>query len=196
MVTFGSNQSSNFKDSSPEEASSPDVNTRKENSRKSKKDTKPKNSKKKNEKEAGDKKKGKADKPKAEKPDSGKNNDMTALGDLPSLGGGGGRFGGFGITPNVEDMDEDSNNDGFDDFDLNEDAFGDSSNKYDDAEKHLKDFYQEEAEGFKIEANKGGKAKPNAAAGKGKEKKGGFKVNIHGMTHDDDFDDDIIEEDI
>ena len=120
---------------------------------------------------------------------------MTALGDLPSLGGGGGRFGGFGITPNVEDMDEDSN-DGFDDFDLNEDAFGDSSNKFDDAEKHLKDFYQEEAEGFKIEANKGSKTKPNAAGGKAKEKKGGFKVNIHGMNHDDDFDDDIIEEDI
>ena len=34
----------------------------------------------------------------------------------------------------------DESNDGFDDFDMNEDAFGDSSNKFEDAEKHLLDF--------------------------------------------------------
>lgn len=85
---------------------------------------------------------------------------MTKLDDLPSLGGppgrkppgGFGRFGGFGAD-DAEPVDDESN-DGFDDFDINEDAFGDSSNKFDDAEKHLKDFYREESEGFKISSGK------------------------------------------
>ena len=66
--------------------------------------------------------------------------------------GGFGRFGGFGAD-DAEPVDDESN-DGFDDFDINEDAFGDSSNKFDDAEKHLKDFYREESEGFKISSGK------------------------------------------
>lgn len=74
---------------------------------------------------------------------------MTKLDDLPSLGNkpksGFGGFGGndFKAGGGSATFDDESN-DGFDDFDLNEDAFGDSSNKFDDAEKHLKDFYKEE----------------------------------------------------
>ena len=73
---------------------------------------------------------------------------MTKLDDLPSLGGLGGNkkrgfggFGGFGDDDVASKPVEDESNDGFDDFDINEDAFGDSSNKFDAAEKHLKDFY-------------------------------------------------------
>ena len=76
---------------------------------------------------------------------------MTKLNDLPSLGGppGANRFGGFGAGDGFNSGGgkatfDDESNDGFDDFDMNEDAFGDSSNKFDDAEKHLKDFYKEE----------------------------------------------------
>lgn len=47
-------------------------------------------------------------------------------------------------------MGDDASQDGFDDFDINEDVVGDSSNKFDDAEKHLQDFYKEENEGYKI----------------------------------------------
>ena len=131
------------------ETYSPDPSTRKENSRKSKKD-KPKKNKTKTSK-AGAKNKDS---------DAGKS-EMTKLDDLPSLGGppgrqpGGGfnRFGGFGVADDDHPVDDESN-DGFDDFDLNEDAFGDSSNKFDDAERHLKDFYKEENEGFKISSSK------------------------------------------
>ena len=90
---------------------------------------------------------------------------MTKLGDLPSLGGppgakgrGFGGFGGFGGADEAQPV-EDESNDGFDDFDINEDAFGDSSNKFDNAERHLNDFYKEESEGFKISANNDSKAK-------------------------------------
>lgn len=125
---------------------------------------------------------------------------MAKLDDLPSLGGapGGqkkfGRFGGGFNADGGKATFDDESNDGFDDFDLNEDAFGDSSNKFDDAEKHLKEFYQEEKEGFKVSSAD----KKDNSAGK---KKGGFKVNIHGMNrkeslNDDDFEEEIIEEDI
>ena len=176
------------KDSLSPETSSPDPNTRKENSRKSKKD-KPKKSKTKggNKDKAGGK--------------AGGSSEMTKLDDLPSLGGppgrkppgGFGRFGGFGAADDAEPVDDDSN-DGFDDLDINEDVFGDSSNKFDDAERHLKDFYKEESEGFKISHGK------KDAASKAKQaKKAGFKVNIQGMNNnddDDDFEEEIIEEDI
>ena len=77
---------------------------------------------------------------------------MTKLDDLPSLGGPakGRGFGGFSDLKAVKQQAADDSGDGFDDFNLNEDAFGDSSNKFDNAEKHLKDFYQEENEGFRI----------------------------------------------
>ena len=126
---------------------------------------------------------------------------MSALADLPSLGGppglksrGMGGFGGFGAD--AAEPVEDESNDGFDDFDMNEDAFGDSSNKFDNAEKHLNDFYREENEGFKISSSKE-KSKNKAKQAN----KAGFKVNIQGMDrqdslHDDDFDEEIIEEDI
>ena len=72
---------------------------------------------------------------------------MAKLDDLPSLGGppgaksgGFGRFGGFSVNDADADPMVDESNDGFDDFDMNEDAFGDSSNKFEDAEKHLLDF--------------------------------------------------------
>ena len=75
---------------------------------------------------------------------------MTSLNDLPSLGGLGGKLrpgnrfgGGFG------DKEEEDDN-GFDDFDFNEDHFGDSSNKFDDAERLVQDQLKEENEGFKI----------------------------------------------
>ena len=120
---------------------------------------------------------------------------------MPSLGGAGkggarggfGRFGGFG---DAEDPVDEESNDGFDDFDIvNEDAFGDSSNKFDDAEKHLKDFYKEENEGFKISAGKKGTKATSQS------KKQDFKVNIPGANrkeslNDDDFEEEIIEEDI
>ncbi len=48
-----------------------------------------------------------------------------------------GSFGGFG----GDNKDEDEDDGGFNDFDINEDVVGDSSNKFDDAEKHLQDFY-------------------------------------------------------
>lgn len=124
---------------------------------------------------------------------------MAKLDDLPSLGGPGQKkFGGFGDGFNAgggKATFDDESNDGFDDFDLNEDAFGDSSNKFDDAEKHLKEFYKEEKEGFKVSSAD----KKDNSAGK---KKGGFKVNIQGMNRkeslndDDDFEEEIIEEDI
>ena len=198
VLTFGSNvMSSNQsepKDSLSPENSSPDPNTKKENSRKSKKDKVKKN-----------KTKGsKAEAKNNDKAAPSGTSEMTKLDDLPSLGGppgskpaggGFGRFGGFGAADDAEPVDDDSN-DGFDDFDINEDAFGDSSNKFDDAERHLKDFYKEESEGFKISSGK------KDAASKAKQaKKAGFKVNIQGMNrkdslNDDDFEEEIIEEDI
>ena len=195
VITFGSNASSNLnsvpdeKNHSPD-TSSPDPTSRKENQRKTKKD-KAKKSKKDKSKEKGDKDQAPA-----------ASSDMTKLADLPSLGGppggnrrGFGGFGGFDAADAAEPV-EDESNDGFDDFDMNEDAFGDSSNKFDNAEKHLNDFYKEENEGFKISSNKaGGKSKVKQA------KKAGFKVNIQGMDrkdslNDDDFEEEIIEEDI
>ena len=60
---------------------------------------------------------------------------MTKLDDLPSLGGFGGKADkkGAGFGAKQED------DDGFDDFDMDEDKFGDSSNKFDDAERFLQD---------------------------------------------------------
>lgn len=104
---------------------------------------------------------------------------MTKLDDLPSLGGPPGRGGGFGRfgggfgAANADPV-EDESNDGFDDFDINEDHFGDSSNKFDDAERHLKDFYKEESEGFKISSGK----KDAASKANQAKKAAGFKVNI------------------
>ena len=74
---------------------------------------------------------------------------MTNLDDLPSLSnkpksGFGGFVGNDFKAGGGSATFDDESNDGFDDFDLNEDAFGDSSNKFDDAEKHLKDFYKEQ----------------------------------------------------
>jgi len=155
VITFGSNNSSSFmepKQTSPEN-SSPEPTAKKENSRKSKKD-KPK----------------KESKTKTSKAENGASSALTKLDDLPSLGGPApsrgmnALRGGFG-----KGGDDDSNN-GFDDFDLHEDVIGDSSNKFDNAEKHLKDFYQDEQEGFKMSSNN--------AANQNKAKKQGFKVNI------------------
>jgi|ERR1719469_369037 len=106
---------------------SPDANARKENSRKSKKDKVKKNAK----------------KSKAKQEDGGPGTAMSNLADLPSLGGPapalGGRFGnGFG-----QEKPEEDSNDGFDDFNMNEDVIGDSSNKLDNAEKYLQDYYRE-----------------------------------------------------
>ena len=115
--------------------SSPDPSTRKENSKKSKKD-----------KQKADKNKAKS-KPKVDQDNSGSG--MASLGDLPGFG-----------KPNAQPVrfkDEDSG--GFDDFDFEEDVIGDSSNKFDDAEKHLRDFEQEQQTGYKFEhpASKGKK---------------------------------------
>ena len=86
---------------------------------------------------------------------------MTNLADLPGLGrpGAGPQF-----------REEDSG--GFDDFDFEEDHIGDSSNKFDEAEKQLRDFYKEESEGFKL--GSGGQSEQN--------KRGGFKVSIGGLN--------------
>lgn len=184
VITFGSNASSNLNmppaiatedksnSESPELTSSPDPNTKKENSRKSKKD---KAKKEKKGKSTTSKDKDKAAKAGAKPAGSA----MSALADLPSLGGppglksrGMGGFGGFGAD--AAEPVEDESNDGFDDFDMNEDAFGDSSNKFDNAERHLNDFYREENEGFKISSSKDSKSKN----GKAQAKKAGFKVNI------------------
>ena len=42
---------------------------------------------------------------------------------------------------------------GFDAFDFNEDHLGDSSNKFDEAEKHLKEFELEEKQGYKLSSS-------------------------------------------
>lgn len=49
-----------------------------------------------------------------------------------------------------ENFDDDESNDGFDEFNMNDDVIGDSSNKLDNAEKYLQDYYREQNEGFKI----------------------------------------------
>jgi hypothetical protein len=195
VLTFGSNLSSSEQKPSSQHLSqdspetSPDPSTKKENFRKSKKDNVKKRAK--VDKKLAEPKKGQS---------SGGSSALTKLDDLPSLGGppqkkGHGRFGGGFIAGGGNADFDDESNDGFDDFDINEDAFGDSSNKFDDAEKHLKDFYKEESEGFKISSTE---KKSDHQAGK---KKGGFKVNIQGMNrkeslNDDDFEEEVIEEDI
>ena len=68
---------------------------------------------------------------------------------------------------------------------------GDSSNNLNEAERRLQEFQREESEGFRVSANSNANAK----------QKSGFKVNIQGMNRqesldDDDFDEEIIEEDI
>ena len=71
---------------------------------------------------------------------------MSNLADLPSLGGPGpglgGRAGGFGGGFGMDKVEDDSN-DGFTDFNINEDVIGDSSNKLDNAEKYLMDHDRE-----------------------------------------------------
>ena len=104
------------------DVSSPEPSTKKENQRKSKAETK---------KDPAAKKSQPDTKPKG--------NSMTSLNDLPSLGGK------KQPPPQVE---EESN--GFGDFDFDQDHIGDSSNKLDDAEKRLQDFYKEDAEGFRV----------------------------------------------
>lgn len=128
---------------------------------------------------------------------------MSKLDDLPSLGSGapgmGGNRSGFNAASFDDepvgvgvggDIDE-SEGGGFDDFNLEADQFGDSSNKYDNAEKHLQDFYKEENEGFKIENPQGKKQKGP----------GGFRVSIEGLNNkrnvaEEDLDEESIEEDI
>lgn len=80
---------------------------------------------------------------------------MSNLADLPSLGGPapalGGRGGVFSMGLDAEEnLDDDESNDGFDEFNMNDDVIGDSSNKLDNAEKYLQDYYREQNEGFKI----------------------------------------------
>ena len=105
---------------------------------------------------------------------------MASLGDLPG-------FGKPSAQP-VRFKDEDSG--GFDDFDFEEDVIGDSSNKFDDAEKHLRDFEQEQQTGYKFEH----------PASKGKKQgRAGFQVAIGGINNkreDDEDEEEIIEEDI
>ena len=73
---------------------------------------------------------------------------MSKLDDLPSLGGGlGGNNRGGQASFNVDDVDDSG---GFGDFDINEDRFGDSSNKFDDAERMLSEANRDEREGFRI----------------------------------------------
>ena len=95
--------------------SSPDPSTKKENQRKSKKENKPK----------GDKKKAGA-----KKEDNKSGSDMTKLDNLP----------GFGKPSAQPKFQQQEDSGGFDDFDFEEDHIGDSSNKYSDAEKHLREF--------------------------------------------------------
>ena len=145
VVTFGSNNSSAFDDPMQPNSSFPDQNpdtfAKKDNSRKSKKDSKTKKSKAK-----------KQAKNNADEMPAG--SEMTKLDDLPSLGGPGqarGKFGGgrFGAVRQIEEEEDD----GFNDFNFNDDVIGDSSNKFDNAEKYLQDHYQEESEGFKMSSD-------------------------------------------
>jgi hypothetical protein len=160
------------------EMSSPDPTTKKENSRKSKKD-----GQKKEEKAKAGAKKEKKDKQK-EKSDAAPANSLAKLDDLPSLGGGMASK----IPATQQIVDDDSG--GFGDFNFDEDHIGDSSNKFSDAEKHLKDFYKEENEGFKVEVPSASQNPKNRA----------FNVRIDGVNaqtfDDDDMEEDIIEEDI
>ena len=64
---------------------------------------------------------------------------MTNLGDLPGFG-----------KPNAQAQFREEDSGGFDDFNFDEDHLGDSSNKFDDAEKHLREFEKEENEGYQI----------------------------------------------
>ena len=103
---------------------------------------------------------------------------MTNLADLPGLGK-------PGPAAGPKFREEDSG--GFDDFDFEEDHIGDSSNKFDEAEKQLRDFYKEENEGFKL-----GSGSLNEKNKRG----GGFKVSIGGLNKRNEDDDDIEEEEI
>ena len=101
---------------------------------------------------------------------------LSALDDLPSLGNGAPNRSGFNAASFDDDpvqMPDEDESGGFDDFNLDADQFGDSSNKYENAEKHLQDFYKEETEGFKIENPQGKKQRGP----------GGFRVSIEGLKN-------------
>ena len=120
---------------------------------------------------------------------------MAKLDDLPSLGAP--RRGGMPDKNNFKPDGSDGFDDfGFDDDDLGEKPDNDSPSKLNDAEKHLKDFYQEEKEGFKMQVpqkNQYGQRRHNQ-----------FKVAIDGVedtgsNNSDDFEDEVeelIEEEI
>ena len=94
----------------------------------------------------------------------------------------------FAVT-NIE-----SSGDGFDDFDFNEDHLGDSSNKFDEAEKLMKDFYKDEQEGFQVPVpNKDKKVFQVDMKQLNKNRLGGSQAND--VDSDSDIGDDI-EEDI
>ena len=72
---------------------------------------------------------------------------MAKLDDLPSLGA--------PRRPVEKNNFKPDGSDGFDDFGFDDDDLDKADNaspsKINDAEKHLKDFYQEEKEGFKMQ---------------------------------------------
>jgi hypothetical protein len=91
---------------------------------------------------------------------------MTSLQDLPTLGG------------------KKKQKEEFGDFDFAEDHIGDSSNKLDDAERRLSDFYQEQKNGYRVQVPKGAKeTKPKQPEKKGV--KSGFKVRIDGVDQEE-----------
>ena len=102
---------------------------------------------------------------------------MSNLADLPGLGK---------PTNAAAPKFREEDSGGFDDFDFEEDHLGDSSNKFDEAEKQLQDFYKEENEGYKI----------GAANTKDKKGRAGFKVSIGGLNKKNEEEDDIEEEEI
>lgn len=108
---------------------------------------------------------------------------MAKLDDLPSLGVPPKKANHF--SSNIEK----SGNDEFDDFNFDEDHLGDSSHKFDNAEKLVKDFYKENKEGFKLEDPK--KNKFNVDVKNMKGRLGLYGGNTFGDEVDDDIEEDI-----
>ena len=104
---------------------------------------------------------------------------MSNLADLPGLG----------KPTNAAPKFREEDSGGFDDFDFEEDHLGDSSNKFDEAERHLREFQEEESGGYKIEH-------PITAKEKDKKGRAGFKVSIGGLNKKNEEEDDIEEEEI